>query len=166
MNPTLSDDVVRLEPLTLDHVPGLTAAADGDRSPSGSPGFRTVRARCFATCRRRWRNRPPATPQDAEIGFTWYAPRVQRTGLNTAAKSLLLTRAFDDWSALRVRLKTDARNARSRAAIERLGASLDGVLRVVPNLPGGVRDAAYYSIVREEWPAVKARLEAMRHRAG
>jgi RimJ/RimL family protein N-acetyltransferase len=101
-------------------------------------------------------------PEAVELGYTWYAPHVQRTGLNTAAKRLLLTHVFEDWSALRVTLKTDARNDRSRLAIERLGALFEGVRRVLPATPSGRRDVAYYSIIRDEWPAVKARLEGFR----
>ncbi len=98
-------------------------------------------------------------PTVLEIGGTWYAASAQRTGVNTAAKLLLLTQAFDRWGALRVTLKTDARNARSRAAIERLGASFEGVRRVeMRAADGGVRDSAYYSIVAAEWPAIRDRL--------
>jgi RimJ/RimL family protein N-acetyltransferase len=73
----------------------------------------------------------------------------------------MLTRAFDEWKVRRVTLKTDARNARSRGAIERLGARFDGVLRAhMPAFDGGVRDTAFYSILLGEWPAVRANLAA------
>jgi RimJ/RimL family protein N-acetyltransferase len=73
----------------------------------------------------------------------------------------MLTHAFETWRVLRVNLRTDARNARSRAAIERLGAKLDGILRAhVPASDGGVRDTATYSLLATEWPAAKSRLEA------
>lgn len=95
-----------------------------------------------------------------EIGWTWYAPAAQRTAVNTAAKRLLLGHAFDDLGALRVSFKTDARNAASRAAILRLGAQQEGILRhhfVMPD--GWLRDSVYFSILRDEWPAVRARLD-------
>ena len=73
----------------------------------------------------------------------------------------MLTHAFESWRVLRVNLRTDARNARSRAAIERLGARLDGILRAhLPAADGGVRDTATYSLLASEWPAAKARLSA------
>ncbi len=96
-----------------------------------------------------------------EIGGTWLARRAQRTAVNTHAKLLMLTHAFEAWEVRRVTLKTDARNARSRTAIERLGARFDGVLRAhMPAFDGGVRDTAFYSILAAEWPDVKARLVA------
>jgi RimJ/RimL family protein N-acetyltransferase len=101
-------------------------------------------------------------PDVVEIGWTWYAPDVQRTGLNTEAKLLLLTHAFETWRVHGVRLMTDARNERSRQAILRLGASFDGVLRAHRiGADGAIRDTAAYSIVEAEWPAIKARLRAL-----
>jgi RimJ/RimL family protein N-acetyltransferase len=98
-----------------------------------------------------------------EIGSTWLAADAQRTGINTHAKRLMLTLAFEGWEVHRVTLKTDARNARSRAAIERLGARLDGVLRAhMPAFDGAIRDTAFYSILGAEWPAVRTRLEGLR----
>ena len=103
--------------------------------------------------------RPAGVPVVAEIGGTWLTPRVQRTPVNTEAKLLMLTHAFDTWQVLRVSLKTDARNARSRAAIERLGARFDGVLRAhSPAADGGLRDTAFFSILSGEWPDVRDRL--------
>jgi RimJ/RimL family protein N-acetyltransferase len=103
----------------------------------------------------------PNGPDVVEIGFTWYAERAQRTALNTQAKLLLCTHAFETWRVRRVMWKTDARNARSRAAIERLGARLDGVLRAHrPASDGGVRDSAFYSMLASEWPAARERLVA------
>jgi RimJ/RimL family protein N-acetyltransferase len=100
-------------------------------------------------------------PDAVEIGYTWLAASAQRTRCNSEAKYLLLQQAFDFWQVHRVFLKTDARNQRSRAAIERLGARLDGVLRNdMPAVDGTVRSSAYYSLLPEEWPAVKANLEA------
>lgn len=101
-------------------------------------------------------------PSVLEIGSTWYAASAQRTGLNTDVKLQLLERAFDVWAVLRVTLKTDARNRASRTAIERLGARFEGVRRVhVLAADGTLRDTAYFSILREEWPQVRA---ALRHR--
>lgn len=94
-----------------------------------------------------------------EIGFTWLAPRARRTAINTEAKLLMLTHAFEALRARRVQLKTDARNQVSRNAIQRLGARFEGVLRQnLPAADGGVRDTAYFSIVAAEWPEAKARL--------
>jgi N-acetyltransferase len=100
-------------------------------------------------------------PSVAEIGSTWYAASCQRTGINAACKRLLLGHAFDTWQVLRVTLKTDARNAASRRAIERLGARPEGVRRAhSPALDGTIRDTAYYSIIAAEWPQVRDRLSA------
>jgi RimJ/RimL family protein N-acetyltransferase len=100
------------------------------------------------------------TPKVGEIGATWLAPSVQRTAVNTEAKLLMLRHAFDVWEVERITLKTDARNARSRAAIERIGAQFEGIRRAhVPASDGGARDSAYYSIIRREWPEVRAGLE-------
>jgi RimJ/RimL family protein N-acetyltransferase len=95
-----------------------------------------------------------------EIGWTWIAPSHQRTAINTEAKLLQLRYAFDDLGATRVALKTDGRNLRSQAAIERLGAMREGVLRRHTRMPDGfLRDTVYYSILADEWPGVRARLE-------
>ncbi len=105
--------------------------------------------------------RPPGVPHAVEIGWTWLAPHAQRTVVNTEAKRLMLAHAFDRWEVYRVSLKTDVRNVRSRTAIERIGAKLDGVLRAhSPAADGGARDAAYYSMLAREWPDARARLDA------
>jgi N-acetyltransferase len=105
--------------------------------------------------------RPPDVPHAVEIGHTWLSPRAQRTALNTEAKRLMLGHAFERWEVLRVTLKTDARNVRSRTAIERLGARFDGILRAATlAADGGARDTAYYSILAAEWPEVRTRLDA------
>jgi len=104
----------------------------------------------------------PDGPDVVEIGYTWYAARVQRTGLNTEAKLLLCRHAFECWGVRRVMWKTDARNERSRAAILRLGARFDGVLRAHRvAADGGVRDTAFYSMLRAEWPEARTRLEGL-----
>jgi len=101
-----------------------------------------------------------------EIGWTWIAPSHQRSAVNTEAKLLQLGYAFDDLGATRVALKTDGRNLRSQAAIERLGAQREGTLRRHVRMPDGfIRDTVYFSILAEEWPAVKARLEERLSRA-
>ena len=100
-------------------------------------------------------------PSVAEIGSTWYAASAQRTAINTEAKLLLLTHAFETWRSLRVTLKTDARNAASRRAIERVGARFEGVRRVqTVATDGTLRDTAYFSIVAAEWFVVRAGLVA------
>jgi RimJ/RimL family protein N-acetyltransferase len=105
--------------------------------------------------------RRPAGLDAVEIGWTWLARSAQRTAANTEAKLLMLRHAFEAWRVRRVTLRTDARNARSRSAIERLGARLDGVLRShMPASDGGLRDTATFSILEAEWPAVAERLAA------
>jgi N-acetyltransferase len=196
----LSGVHVRLEPLTLAHVPALCRAASGPRDtyaftavPVAEAPMRAYveaalaeqaarRALPFATLdasgivvgATRFGNiefwpwppgnanqRGAEVPDAVEIGWTWLAASAQRTAVNTEAKLLMLTHAFERWRVHRVSLMTDARNARSRAAIERLGARADGVLRAQrPATDGSIRDGAAYSIVESEWPAVKARLRA------
>ena len=96
-----------------------------------------------------------------EIGWTWLGAAYQRTPTNTESKYLLLRHAFDDLGTIRVQLKTDLRNERSQRAIERLGAIREGVLRKHVILwDGFIRDTAYYSILDNEWPGVRKRLEA------
>jgi N-acetyltransferase len=105
--------------------------------------------------------RSDAIPTVAEIGSTWLATSAQGTGCNTEAKLLLLGHAFDTWGVLRVTLKTDSRNARSRRAIERIGGRFEGIRRAHARaVDGSVRDTAYYSIVSHEWPDVRAALQA------
>ncbi|MBL4771042.1 MAG: GNAT family N-acetyltransferase [Planctomycetes bacterium] len=98
-----------------------------------------------------------------EIGWTWISPEVQRSGVNTECKDLLLNHAFDDLGAERVQLKTDSLNLKSQRAMERICAEHEGVLRHHRRieLPDGSvrwRDSVYYSIIRDEWPAIKAHL--------
>jgi RimJ/RimL family protein N-acetyltransferase len=96
-----------------------------------------------------------------EIGSTWIAPAWHRTAVNTEAKYLMLRHAFEVWQCIRVELKTDALNQRSRNAILRIGAREEGTLRKhVITWTGRVRDSVYFSILDTEWPQVKARLEA------
>ena len=99
-----------------------------------------------------------------EIGSTWIRRSAQRTALNTEAKRLLLTHAFDDLDCIAVEFRTHFFNQASRRAIERLGAKLDGVLRshqinLHPDAPGALRDTCVYSIIAAEWPTVRANLD-------
>ena len=186
---------VRLEPLARGHAEGLLAAG---RDPAVFqylliPPFRSVeevgdmidealRAQAagtevaYATVRRSDGRIVGSTRfidirrshRGLEIGWTWIAPEAQRSAVNTEAKYLMLRHAFEVWGALRVQLKTDANNARSRAAIERLGATFEGILRkqLVRPHDGYQRDTAMFSIIESEWPAVKAGLEAKLARQG
>ncbi len=98
----------------------------------------------------------PELPSAVEIGSTWLAAAAQRTGINTEMKLLMLSHAFETWRVHRVTLKTDARNQRSRAAMERIGCRFEGIRRAhMPALDGGIRDTAYYSILIAEWPEVR-----------
>ena len=131
-------------------------AATGEQLPFAIVNPETGRAvgsTRYLEIHRNWRT--------LEIGWTWLAASVQRSAANTEAKLLLLKHAFEDHGALRVQFKTDGRNIRSQQAIERLGAVKEGVLRKQRiNHDGYVRDAVYYSILDDEWPAVKERLLA------
>jgi len=177
---------VALEPLTVARVPELVLAASESRAsygfavvPVDEPSMRAwvetalgdprsvpfvtvadgrvVGSTRFAVLER-WDT--GAVWDGVEIGWTWLAASAQRTAVNTEAKLLMLTQAFEGWGVRRVTLKTDVRNARSRAAIVRLGAKLDGILRAhMPASDGGVRDSAFYSILSDEWTAVRANLE-------
>jgi N-acetyltransferase len=96
-----------------------------------------------------------------EIGWTWFNPSVWKTGVNVETKLLMLTRAFDSLGCVRVELKTDARNERSRGAMARLPAQFEGIMRkhqITPDV--GQRDSAYFSVIDEEWPTVREALEA------
>lgn len=123
-----------------------------DGRPVGATRFMTIRYRP---------DRP--TPYAVEVGGTWLAASAQRSGINIEAKLLLLTHAFETWGTARVDLKADARNQRSRTAISGLGATFEGVLRSwqpsrAPGEPDLLRDSAMYSILLDEWPAVRGHL--------
>ena len=101
------------------------------------------------------------TNRRVEIGSTWIVPAWQRTAINTEAKYLMVRHAFEVWKCIRVELKTDALNQKSRNAILRIGAKEEGTLRRhLLTWTGRVRDTVYFSILDDEWPGVKARLEA------
>lgn len=117
---------------------------------------------------------PPESPyfrgegnaDGVEIGWTWLAASAQRTRANTEAKWLMLRHAFETWNVRVVRLNTDRRNERSRAAIERIGGKLDGIVRANRIASDGtVRDSACYSIIESEWPVVEAVLRIRLERA-
>jgi len=175
----------RLEPLGLEHLDGLAAASVGHGlfryfpfaldSREGMRAFvetmcasRAVGATLsFATIERATGRVAGSTSflaidranRRVEIGATWLAPPWQRTSLNTEAKYLMLRHAFETARLNRVELKTDARNARSRAAIARIGAKEEGTFRrhmVMPD--GALRDTVWFSVIAEEWPEVRKRL--------
>jgi RimJ/RimL family protein N-acetyltransferase len=101
-----------------------------------------------------------AADRVVEIGWTWLDPAVWRSGVNVETKLLLMEHAFERLECVRVELKTDARNERSRAAMAALPAQFEGVLRKHMIVPGvGQRDSAYYSVTDEEWPEVRLNLE-------
>ena len=181
---TLSGPHARLEPLSRDHVAGLTdAVRDGELWKLWYTSIPSPEAMQSEIERRLGLQAAgsmlPFTVKDAdgkvagmttymnvdaanrrvEIGSTWYAKRVQRTALNTQCKLLLLTHAFATLNCIAVEFRTHFFNHQSRRGIERLGAKLDGVLRshqIAPN--GTLRDTVVYSITAAEWPTVKAHL--------
>lgn len=123
---------------------------------------RLVGATRFLTIRRR---SPSDVPFAVEIGGTWLAASAQRSGINVEAKLLLMEYAFSTWFVGRVDIKTDARNERARGAIERLGATFEGVLRHwQPSLATDegdlLRDSAMFSVTDDQWPAVREQLVA------
>jgi N-acetyltransferase len=124
----------------------------------GSTRFANVERWTWSDGRER---RPPGSADAVEIGWTWLERPAQRTGATVEAKWLMLRHAFSAWQVHRVQLKTDERNLRSRAAIEGIGARLEGILRShMPGADGRLRHTAMYSIVEGGWPAVDARLRA------
>lgn len=185
---TLQGRVVRLEPLALAHVPGLarvgldpelwrwipTQVADAaqmqawvqtalDEQTAGTslPFAIISQASGEAIGSTRYMNIVPAHRR-LEIGSTWLSTAAQRSGANTEAKLLLLTHAFEALKAIRVELKTDALNSKSRAAIARIGGIEEGIFRRhVICESGRVRDTVYFSMLDNEWPAVKTRLFSM-----
>ena len=157
-------------PGTRDEAVAYIETAAAERAAGTSIPFATVRLaddRVVGSTRflnlRAW-GRPGSNgdPDVAEIGATWLAGSAQRSPVNTEAKLLQLTHAFDVWGVERLELKTDARNDRSRAAIERLGARFEGVLRAYQPAADhpGARDTAMYSILAAEWPDVRTNLLA------
>jgi RimJ/RimL family protein N-acetyltransferase len=185
----LTGDWVRLEPLKREHTAGLFAAGQDDEIwrylpvPRQSAPTQTEHwiAEALAAVQQgleipftifnlesgrivgstRYTDIQPSH-RGLEIGWTWLSPTAQRTGINSECKLLLLTHAFEVLGAERVCLKTDLRNTRSQAAIERIGAKREGVLRRHRLCwDGHWRDTVYFSMIRDEWPAVR---EALRTR--
>jgi RimJ/RimL family protein N-acetyltransferase len=191
--PQLHGMLVRLEPLSLRHADDLARAAEEDRSAYDfnwvpraaeideylhSQFQRAVEGKVipFTQIRltdqravgctaygnpRTWPDR--AEPCAVEIGWTWLGASAQRSGINIEAKLLLLTYAFEELGVARVDIKTDARNERSRRAIEGLGAHFEGVLRSwseswAPGEKGKLRDSAMYSVIAAEWPSCEKHL--------
>jgi RimJ/RimL family protein N-acetyltransferase len=183
---TLEGRHVRLVPLTREHVPALweagndpdiwrwtlsqpaseadmrqyVEAALAKQAAGGGLPFATLEA---ATGRvigsTRYHNWEPPHPR-VEIGYTWISRPWQRTPANTEAKYLMLSHAFETLGLARVELRTDALNARSRAAIARVGGIEEGILRRhLLTDSGRIRDTVYFSILDDEWPQVKLRLE-------
>lgn len=201
---TLTGRLVRLEPMSEQHLEPLLRAATEDRSSFGytyvprdaaavrryldlaredlaahlAVAFTTIDQRddtVVGSTRFReleywnagvWPPRhghtnPSGIPDAVEIGSTWLAPRAQRTGINTEAKLLMLTHAFETWQVHRVSLKADTRNLRSHAAILALGAAYEGTRRAhFPAAEGGVRDSNLYSLLAHEWQDAKQHLLA------
>lgn len=184
---TLEGRLVRLEPLALDHVPGLAAAALDPAiwqwmfvRPTSEDDVRAWADAAIAA-RNAGTEQPFATIDVAtgrpigssrfmnialehrrvEIGWTWLAPDWQRTGANREAKLLMLGHAFDALGCRRVEFKTDSRNEPSRAALLGIGAAFEGIFRNHMVMPDGrMRHSAWYSVIDEEWPGVRAGLQA------
>jgi RimJ/RimL family protein N-acetyltransferase len=198
---TLEGRNVRLEPLSVEHIPGLVQAAnqsrdtygftyvpkdanamrlyvetalagrdDGSILPfatidphtervAGSTRFHHVEFWDWPADNSNQRSKQ--TPDVVNIGATWLAADAQQMGINREAKLLMLTHAFEFWLVHRVRITADSRNERSRRAIMRLGAHLDGVVRSDRlAVDGAIRDSAFYSFLDSEWPEIKAQLTA------
>jgi N-acetyltransferase len=193
LSATLEGTLVTLEPLAEEHRDGLWAAAQPDEiwdwladlnksreyfdewfdatrasdaaGETGTfairraPGGELVGSSRYLNVRRHDRV--------VEVGWTWFNPAVWQTGVNVETKLLMFTRAFETLGCVRVELKTDARNERSRGAMTRLPARFEGIMRkhmIVPDV--GQRDSAYFSVIDDEWPAVRPALESrLRRRA-
>ena len=186
----LAGDAVRLEPLSQDHAQGLynrgRSAVDWAFMPRS----------CFVDLAdtRQWIDEALAAPdqqpfailetgknkvvgstrylnirpehRSLEIGWTWLGQEWQRTSVNTETKLLLLTHAFEKLGAVRVEFKTDGRNLRSQRALERIGATMEGVLRQHMIVQGDYRrDSVYFSVIDRDWPTVKERLQLLRSRS-
>ncbi|MFD1536549.1 GNAT family N-acetyltransferase [Nonomuraea guangzhouensis] len=180
----LENDVVRLEPLTMEHIPDLFRAGGGDEEvwrwlPVPPPRTEQELAEiargllsddrhvAFAVVQKSsgravgWTTYidVPGFEMSVEIGWTWYGRAVWRTAVNTSCKLLLIDHAFDKLGYNRVMLKTDVLNERSQNAIKRIGGVHEGTLRRQRRRPDGTwRDTVYFGILEEEWPHHRARL--------
>lgn len=188
----LQTDKVRLEPLTATHLPGLAAAihdgalwespwttvphpdrladflaaADAQFSAGRELAFASIDVATGAVAGSTRFRQIDRQHRRVEIGSTFIARSWQRTHLNTGAKLLMLQHAFDTWRCIRVELLTDVLNGPSRAAIVRLGAVEEGVLRSHMRMRDGrLRDSVIHGITVADWPTVKAALQAKRHAA-
>jgi RimJ/RimL family protein N-acetyltransferase len=187
---TLEGPIVRLEPIRGDHaqlfwkiakdhledifrwIPysmrtpadfeALIAKAQQEQDRGESVVFATVEQRSGQTIGSTRFMNIDRSNRRVEIGSTWIAPAWQRTAVNTEAKYLMLRHAFEAWKCIRVELKTDALNQKSRNAILRIGAKEEGTLRRhLITWTGRVRDTVYFSIVDNEWPEAKQKLERL-----
>ena len=182
----LESDILRLEPMRMGHLPALcraglheelwrwttasitneedmeryVRAALADEAAGTALPFVTVDKKSSTVVGSTRFGNIDTANRKAEIGWTWITPAFQRTFVNTEAKLLMLTHAFEVWGCIRVELKTDANNARSRAAIVRIGGVEEGTLRnhMITDT-GRYRDSVYFSIIDSEWPGVKEGLE-------
>jgi RimJ/RimL family protein N-acetyltransferase len=188
----LEHPLVRLEPLSLEHIPGFERAAAGENDASGFasvPTSETAAAYVQESLDRAARGdylpfaqvladdrvvghtsylSPRFWPDGetllaVEIGTTWLTPSVRGTAVNTVAKLLLFTHAFESWGASRVDVKTDERNERARAGIVAVGATFEGILRnwqpsAAPGEEGLPRNTAMHAITSDQWPATKRML--------
>jgi RimJ/RimL family protein N-acetyltransferase len=184
---TLEGRLVRLEPLSLDHIPALadvaldpaiwrwtiarpTSIVDLHAWAEAALANRAAGTEMPFVTMERATGRPIGSSRfmnivlehrRLEIGWTWLAPAWQRTGANREAKLLQLGHAFDVLGCRRVEFKTDSRNEASRAALLGIGAQFEGIFRNHMVMPEGpMRHSAWYSVIDEEWPAVRDRLEA------
>jgi N-acetyltransferase len=184
--PVLEGELVRLEPLALEHEEGLWAASRDERTwrwlsvlqPQTREELRTYLEEALANARA-GTEMPLATirredgtvvgstrflalkpeHRTIEIGWTWLTPEAWGTGINVEAKLLMLEHAFETLGCLRVELKTDASNERSRGAMAALPAQFEGIHRKAMLVRGGQRrDSAWYSVLDDEWPSVRANL--------
>ena len=185
---TLEGRHVKLAPMGMHHIDALWAAAQDPRTwefssavIKGADGCRKYVETALA-----WHSAGTAVPfvtierssgqvigstrfanidrdhKRAEIGWTWINPKWWRTAINTEAKYLMLRHAFEEWKCMRVELKTGHKNVRSQNAIERIGGVREGTLRKHMIQPdGSIRDSVYFSILDDEWPKVKLKLEGM-----
>ncbi|MFZ1702330.1 MAG: GNAT family protein [Pyrinomonadaceae bacterium] len=181
----LEGEFVRLEPLRVDHLPGLCNVGLDASIWQWSPGvindesdleryvsdvlaeqmqgtalpFVTIEKASGTVVGSTRFGNIDRVNRRTEIGWTWIAPKWQRTAVNTEAKLLMLTHAFEVWKCIRVELKTDANNTRSRAAIARIGGVEEGTLRnhMITD-SGRFRDTVYFSIIETEWESAKAKL--------
>ena len=182
---TLEGKFVRLEPMRVDHLPALCKAglyeelwkwttanikdesdmeryvrtALADQAAGTALPFVTVELESSAVVGSTRFGNIDTGNRKVEIGWTWVTPEWQRTAVNTEAKFLMMKHAFEVWNCIRVELKTDSNNKKSRKAIKRIGACEEGTLRNhMITETGRFRDSVYFSVIDNEWPALKEKL--------